>query len=126
MVPWLNTEPRYRGLHSWATENVATGFVLTGKLETRGLRFAEDGKLVGISCSALAATDIHRHPGGVLFLCRAARVSTSVDKVLEREPLSSDLFPNWSIDELRHHARGRIWTWIAGYLDRHFRNHPLS
>lgn len=125
MVPWLNKEPRYRGLHSWVKENVATGFVLTGKLETRGLRFAEDGKLVGIPRSALAATRIYRHPCRVLLLCWAARILASVDEILEREPLPADLFSNRSIDEFWHYARSRFWTWAAGCLDRYIRNHPL-
>ena len=48
MVPWLRRSLGIEDSTAGSKENVATGFVLTGKLETRGLRFAEDGKLVGI------------------------------------------------------------------------------
>jgi len=100
-------------------ENVATGLVLTGTLETRGLRIDEDRKLVRIPGSAVVATGIYGHLGRLLLLCGAARISSSMDEVLERKSLPANLFPNRSLDEFWHNARRRIWTWIAGSLDRH-------
>jgi hypothetical protein len=107
-------------------ENVATGLVLTGKLETRGIRFAEDRKLVGFPCSAMVATGVYRHPGCILLLRGAAGISSSMDKILERKPLSADVFSNRPADEFWYHTRRRFRTWFTGRLDRYIGNHPLS
>jgi hypothetical protein len=107
-------------------ENVATGLVLTGKLETRGICFAEDRKLVGFPCSAVVATGVYRHPGCILFLRGAAGISSSMDEILERKPLSADVFSDRPTDEFWHHTRRRFRTWFTGCLDRYIGNHPLS
>ena len=83
MVPGLTRSLGIEDSTAGSKENVATGLVLTGKLETRGLRIAEDRKLVGISGSTVVATGIHCHSGRVLLLCGTARVSAPVDEILE-------------------------------------------